>query len=265
MNEIKDLFDQLLYFVFWSTVLIIISLIVFKLGVWVYKLIMRWQIIIEKKSAVLLKISVPKYRNSVKQSEDKSSSTKNKINTAEQMFSELRGIIPSDWRKHLIYRETLSFEIVATAVDINFYVYCSRKLIEFVKNSIFAAYPDSEINEVTDYFDSLPRINMIFGYIRLIGPEYSPIRTYETMDNDSLNLLLSKMSNLRGKEVLIIQTYATPVSGSWRHRAYKYLEYLMRGQNNSNNQTKKSQDSTVWVGNSIQMAIDSDLYKGIEK
>jgi len=265
-NIFNQIFDQILIYIVLFTGLIVILILLFKVGVWLIKQYMRMQIMFNRKHAALLKISVSKHRDSQGQSNQQGTNNKtNQINVAEQMFAELRGIIPSDWRKHLIFRETLTFEIVATATEINFYMFCSRRLVNYVKNSIFAAYPDAEISEVPDYIDSLLKINIVYGYIRLIGPEYSPIRSYETLTNDSLNIILSKMSNLRGNEIIALQTYITPVSGSWRQKAYRYLEYLMGGQKDKTNQQDKGQDSTVWVGNSLQMAVDSDLYSGIEK
>ena len=108
---------------FWIVVVVAAIFILFQIGVRIFKLIMRWGILQEHKNGVLLKISLPKYRHQSDSPNERTAQIKSKANVAEQMFAELRGIVPQDWRKHLIFRENLSFEIVATATEINFYVF----------------------------------------------------------------------------------------------------------------------------------------------
>jgi len=176
------------------------------------KFLMRLNIIGKHRRGILLKVTLPKYSNeAVAENGRKPSGQK-----AEQMFAELRGIIPRDWRKHLIFRETLSFEILATATEINFFVFCSRDLCGFVREVIFANYPDADIREIPDYFPQVLKNEICYGYVRLVGPEYAPLRTEESFASDSLATVLNKMSNLRGVEMLALQYYLTPVTGSWR-------------------------------------------------
>src|SRR3989338_189728 len=178
------------------------------------KLLMRLNIIGKHRRGILFKVSLPKYSNELLDENGRKSSGQK----AEQMFAELRGIIPRDWRKNLIFRETLSFEILATATEINFYVFCSRDLCGFVREVIFANYPDSEIQAVPDYFQIFLKNELCFGYVRLVGPEYAPLRTEESFASDSLASILNKMSNLKGGEMLALQYYLTPVTGSWRRK-----------------------------------------------
>ncbi|MBU1256064.1 type IV secretion system DNA-binding domain-containing protein [Patescibacteria group bacterium] len=233
----------------------------------IYKYWMRFRVVQSHKNGVLLKVTLPKHRHLSDAPNEKTAQTKTKTNVAEQMFAELHGIIPSDWKKHLVFRDTLSFEIVATATEINFYVFVSKRLTNFVKSAIFAAYSEAEIVEVEDYFESFLKRPYESGYVRLIGPQYGPIRTYETMVNDSLNPLLNKMVNLRGEEMLAIQYYLTPVTGSWRKKVYSYLNYLRNSQDIE--AQKKgvggNETATAWVGDTPQLAIDKDLYSGLEK
>src|SRR3989338_3713052 len=176
------------------------------------KFLMRLNISDKHRQEILLKVTLPKYSNeAVAENGRKPSGQK-----AEQMFAELRGIIPRDWRKHLIFRETLSFEILATATEINFFVFCSRDLCGFVKEVIFANYPDAEIQTAPDYFPLLMKNELSYGYVRLVGPEYAPLRTEESFASDSLASILNKMSVLKGEEMLALQYYLTPITGSWR-------------------------------------------------
>ena len=250
----------------WVAIVAVLGWLSFVIGVKIFKLLMRWDIKKQHEDGVLLKISLPKYRHQSDTPNERTAQNKSKSNVAEQMFAELRGIIPHDWRKHLIFRETLSFEIVATSTEINFYVFCSRKLQTFLKNTIFAAYPEAEITQVEDYFEKLISGGEIrMGYVRLIGPLYAPIRTYETIVSDSLNTILNKMVNLKGDEMIAVQTYVTPVSGSWRKKAYNYLNYLREKQDKGTAQNQTGKSGVNWIGNSPQLAVDKDVYGGVEK
>lgn len=257
-----DIADKILIIILWVLGASLLLVILFQIGVRVFKLIMRFWITEDHEKGVLLKISLPKYNNHQVEGDNspQTPQQESKSVVAEQMFSELRGISPSDWKKHLVFRESFAMEIVATATEINFYTFCSRKLMAFVKDTIFAAYPEAEITEVEDYFNKLPLEKAEIGYVRMIGPSYTPIRTYETMTNDSLNPILNKMVNLKGGEVIAVQTYFTPVSGGWRNKGLRFLNYLSNRQNSS-----KNESSTVWVGNSPQMNVDRDVYSGVEK
>jgi len=242
--------------------------LLFKLGVWLNKLVMRMKVVEDHKKGVLFRVCLPKYRHQSDTPNERVAQLKNKSNVAEQMFAELRGIVPSDWRKHLIFRENLSFEIVADAREINFYVFCSRRLADFVRNTVYAAYSEAEITEVPDYFDKLNKNQIACGYVRLVGPEYAPIRTFDTLVTDSLNSMLNKVVNLKGEEMVAAQFYVTPVSGSWRNRAFNFLNYLKNSQNSGyRNQMNETSSGVI---NSIgkatpQVTIDKDAYDGVEK
>lgn len=266
-------FDSLLTDVFYFGIIIIAVVfglyLLFAVLIKIYKILMRLKILQEHRFGVLYKISLPRYRHNSDISPEKSSQVKSAAGVAEQMFAELRGIIPTDWKKHLVYRETISFEITATATEINFYVFSSKKLSKFVKDVVFSAYPEAEIQQVPDYYDSLVKNNVRSGYVRLVGHPYSPIRTYDTFSNDSINSILNKMINLRGKEMVAVQFYLTPVTGNWRERAHDYLNYLQNESFGPSSNHPKSQDNatgTMWLGETPKMrVVDKDLYLGVEK
>jgi len=254
----------------WFVIIVGSSIVIYilvKLLIFINKQIMRYQIINQHKNGVLLKITLPRYRHQSDAPNERVSQIKTKTNVAEQMFAELRGIVPSDWRKHLIFRDSLSFEIVATATEISFYVFCSKNLQSFVTNTIFAAYPEADIYESKDYYPDLIKNKLSYGYVRLIGSEYSPIRTYDTLVNDSLNSILNKLTNLKGEEIVAIQTYVTPVSGSWRNKAYSFLNYLKNNQADSQKQSAKTdnQGQILVPQSNPELTIDKDAFNSVEQ
>jgi hypothetical protein len=270
MENLKNILSgQNLYqatvIIFYILASILATFVLFHILVRLYKLYGRIVTSIRHSQGTLLEIKLPRYAHHSDKPNERVAQVKTRSNVAEQMFAELRGIAPSDWTKHLIYRETLSFEIVANAIEINFYVFCSKKLASFVKHSIFAAHPEADIRTVPDYTSALLRNPYIKkGYVRLIGPkDYAPIRTYETFVNDSLNVLLDKMLTLRGKDMIAVQIYATPMSGSWRINAGKYLDYLIESLQQEQKEDKIT--GQTWVGTSPQLMVDKTEYGNIEK
>lgn len=267
MESFDNIISISVTWIFGITGVAFASYLFFKLAVVLNKFVMRQQIINKHKNGILLRVTLPKMRHQSDDPNQRVSQNKTKTNVAEQMFAELRAIVPQDWRKHLIYRESLSFEIVATATEISFYIFCSRDLQSFVVNTVYAAYPEADITISNDYFPNLKN-NLSYGYVRLVGPEYAPIRTYETLVNDSLNSVLNKLTNLRGEEMVAIQTLLTPVSGSWRNKAYNYLSYLKKHQVDSQTQNARQDPNAINIIpqiNSVDLNIDKDAFASVEQ
>ncbi len=81
-----------------------------------------------------------------------------------------------------------SFEIVSVEGELHFYIFCEQGLHEFVRQAIYAQYPDVEIYEVTDYASG---IEYDTSKIEVMGREYLlkkaevlPIKTYKAYELD---------------------------------------------------------------------------------
>lgn len=233
----------------------VVGVLVFGM-VWIARLISRQFLIKAHKNGVLLKVTLPRFPRQTEKIDPKAAEKKTKSNLAEQMFSELRSIVKDDIQNFLAYPDTLSFEIVATSKEINFFVFCTKKRLNYVKEAIFGAYTEAEITEVQDYVPQLLGGKLAYGYVRLVGPSYAPIRTYETLVNDTLNPLLSKMVALKGPEMIAVQVYATPIGDKWRKKAHDTLKKLISRQGGS---------QTAWTGEREQLLVDQELYRGIEQ
>ncbi|HOU75647.1 MAG TPA: TraM recognition domain-containing protein [Candidatus Dojkabacteria bacterium] len=221
------------------------------------RFISRQKIKNNRKNLKLLKVTLPRYPRPLDSLTEKVQKEQINEQSAEQMFSELRGIVPDDLRRFFRYGETISMEIVATAESISFFIYCSPEFKDSLKRTIYGTHPEAEIVEVNDYFDEFTKDPFVYGYIRLAGPAYAPIRTYETLGGDTLNTLLAKLTDLHGKEKIAIQFYSTPVGDSWRSSAHSALRTATQTAGDINN--------TVLSGGQDRSIIDNELYSGIEK
>lgn len=211
----------------------------------------------EHKNGVLLQILLPKQAHISDTKIKDGVDNKTEARVAEQMFSELHSLAVGGWKRYFLYKQTISFEIVATGEAVRFYCFCPAKLVSFVQNAINAAYPEAEINPVPMY-NIPPDSHFHTGIIRVTGHDYSPIRTFETLATDPLNSILNKISHLRPEETVIIQYLVTPVSGTWRRHAYSFLSYL-RGHGDtsvsSSAEDKKTNNQTE----------DRNLYSEVER
>src|SRR3989344_6164440 len=74
-----------------------------------------------------------------------------KIDAAEQMFASLSSLHKSGWFAYLKPQIHVSFEIVATPGEINFYVSVPAKVRDMVEKMIYGAYPGADILTVDEY------------------------------------------------------------------------------------------------------------------
>ncbi len=236
------------------------------------RLFWHWKMLQEHRQGVLLQILLPKHPHTSDAPNEHVSQAKTKSNVAEQMFSELHALTLTGIKKYFFYKQSLSFEIVATAESVKFYCFCPRVLTSFIQNAINASYPEAEITIVPNY-QIPPQTHLVSGIVRVKGPDYSPIRTYENLVTDSLNSLLNKVSHLRPNEMVVVQTLVTPVSGTWRKHAYSFLNYL-KGQLTSPRQNMFDQ-----IGGNVQSnvtgkeapthessvkIVDEEMYREVE-
>lgn len=145
------------------------------------------------------------------------------IESAEHLFSSLAGL-RRPWLKRLFagdYR--ISFEIVSKADGIGFYVVAPDEIATYVEKQINGVYPEAEIdlvnpNEIWDRGNYTKVVEFKFR-----GFPYSPLKTYEDIKTDPLNLITSSMSKLGEDEVLAVQYVVTPASDAWRRAGQKYI------------------------------------------
>ena len=246
------------------------------LGVYLFtrlsRLVSRQKIIQEHKAGVLLQILLPKYSTTTN-TPGENVQSKARAGVAEQLFSELHALTITGWKKHFLYKQTVSFEIVATAEAIRFYCFCPAKLVSFVQNAVNAAYPEAEVTAVPQW-EILSNSHLIEGVIQLKGPDYSPIRTLEVLASDPLNSILNKISHLKPGEMMVIQHLITPVSGTWRKHAYSFLNFLknqlsspkttMLGQFGTGFKESVSGQTTV-PSEPQNQTVDQKLYEEVEK
>ncbi len=148
------------------------------------------------------------------------------IEAAEHLFSSLVGLRKPGLKALFTGQYRVSFEIVSKREGISFYVVVPDEIATYVEKQINGVYPSAEIdiinpNEVWDRGKFTHAAEFKFR-----GPSYFPLRMYEDIKTDSLNLLTSSMSKLSGNEVIAVQFVISPANENWRSSGRGYINGL---------------------------------------
>ncbi len=176
--------------------------------------------------------------------------------SAEMMFASLHSILrpAQDLKKEGSIQEHISFEMVADAKSIMFYVWTPKHLQNFVEGQVYAQYPTAEISVVDDYSKNVSLdptgtdVNTdptstgididhdgiddcVAGCeLKLIKPDYFPIKTFVSFEVDPLAGITGALSKIEGhSEKMWIQILTRPASDAWRNKGLAYAEGLKGG------------------------------------
>ena len=99
----------------------------------------------------------------------------------------------------------VSFEIVASAKQIAFYFAAQREAVRYLEQHIHAHYPEAVIEEIEDYnsFGAVGQTSA--AYLKTVKSFVFPLKTYQEMEVDPMNSLISVLSKLEKGESLAIQ------------------------------------------------------------
>jgi len=141
--------------------------------------------------------------------------------------------------------DMFSLEIVSIGGSLHFLIRTHTKYRKMVESGIYAAFPEVEIIEVSDYtqghtHDKLEVEYDIFGVeLGMSKNDAYPIRTYQqfldpTVDaniNDPLAQVLEVMANIDPNEQVWIQLPITPLDDSWAKVSKKELDKILERDN----------------------------------
>ncbi len=141
-----------------------------------------------------------------------------------------------------MFPDYMSLEMVSDQGTVHFYVRSMKKYRHLVEAAIYSQYPDTEIIEVPDYVDDVPKI-IPNGKWDLWGADIAfqnhpayPIRTYKAFEEDitgtmidPLSGLLEVMGKLGPGQQMWLQWVIAPESPSWAGKKGKELTEKLKG------------------------------------
>jgi len=170
-------------------------------------------------------VRLPKEKPDDEKKETTAQRLKEEIAKGETVFAAVGGLPAAQgWRTWLGGRhDQFSFEIVASANRIAFYVVAPPDGSRYLEQQINAHYPEAVIEEVTDYNSFSRQGRIAAGYIRTLKSSVFPLKTYQKMEVDPLNSLINVLSKLGKDESLAIQYTVRSARGSWHGRSRRVV------------------------------------------
>ncbi|MEK7171429.1 MAG: hypothetical protein AAB739_00825, partial [Patescibacteria group bacterium] len=117
----------------------------------------------------------------------------------------------------ILHHHVFTFEVTSYNQHIYFFVSIERNLKELIEGQIYAQYPFSEIEEVTDYVkpDVLKK-GFAGTELELLRSDIIPIKTFKEFESDSLSGIFSVMTKAEEDEQIWIQVFVEPLADDWK-------------------------------------------------
>ena len=176
----------------------------------------------EEKSvnSVYLQVSVPRL-NEIK------------TDAMEQLFASLYSIKKGGWKQKFSVQPTISFEIVARAEDIKFYVWAPSEYKDLIEKSIHGAYPDAEIKEVQEINMFKEEGKVAYKALQLSKPNHYPLKTFKDLPTDILASLTSVLAKMDIDEGALIQILISPAESDWQKSGGKFISDTKKQESSS--------------------------------
>ena len=148
---------------------------------------------------------------------------KEQISLMEQLLSNLKSLYRGNFLGWLLGQEYISFEYTAHANEIYFYIVVPRKSKLLVEKQIIGFYPDCLIEETSE-INIFENRKSVLGEAMILkkGDEF-PIRTYQKLESDSMNAILSALGRLSENTSATIQILLKPEDDDWQNRIKKMI------------------------------------------
>jgi hypothetical protein len=154
--------------------------------------------------------------------------------TAVQLYSTLPKLYNNIFYKLIGKEEHLSLEIIVRDQTIRFLMYVPNRLIEYIRGSIIASYPEALITEnpddpILDFFDEEGRIVtpsfVKTGNLSLSNAEYLPLKTYlDFKDVDPLASLLASLSKSQPNDIIHLQYVISQDRDWWKNKGWRQIQ-----------------------------------------
>lgn len=145
------------------------------------------------------------------------------ISIMEQLLASMKSLYSSSAMGWLFGQEYLSLEYVAHHQEIYFYLVVPKRAKLLVEKQVLGFYPDAFIEE-TDEINIFEWRSVVRGEIMKLKKAYQfPIRTYQKLETDPMNGILSALGKLTEEESGVVQILMRPVDDDWQEKIRKRI------------------------------------------
>ncbi|MFC1721368.1 type IV secretory system conjugative DNA transfer family protein, partial [Patescibacteria group bacterium] len=175
---------------------------------------------------VLLSVEVPKEVS--EKDEEAKKQEKELISVGEQLYASMGSLLA---QKTPFLSPSIHFtlEVVAMQKQVFFFISTPRKYKEYVRKAINAQYPRAVIEETEDYNIFTPEGVAAAMELKLRSDVMFPVKTYQKMETDPLNMLTNTLSKLDQDEGAAVQVVFRLAPRGWRKRGLKAAKKMMVG------------------------------------
>jgi len=180
----------------------------------------------------ILLITVPKELNDKKDSQPLSlQQIQEKIGVMESFFSTIAGQKSEKGLKAWLFghRDVFTFEMVVLGGKVHFYIAVPDHLYDYIHEQINAQFTHAFIEEVPDYNMFSPKGLIKGTMLKLVHPDFLPIKTYKKLEADPLNVITNALSNIDEKDGAAIQIVIKSARPSWRKFGLKIASKMQQG------------------------------------
>lgn len=146
-----------------------------------------------------------------------------KPDAMEQFVTSLYSMKESGWKVRTYGQPVVSFEIVARAEDIRFYIWTFAPFRDLIEKQLHGSYPDADIREVSEYNVFTPDGKVAYKAFQLSKELFYPLKTYSELPVDPLAAMTSALAKMQAGEAAIIQVLLSPIDAAWQKQGRDYI------------------------------------------
>ncbi len=210
-----------------------------------------WRKIAFKRSLdmVFLRIIIARKDSESDEKRETVKDFREQISIMEQLFASLKSLHSHSVKWWLFGQEYISLEYVAHEEEIYFYIVVPRKAKLLVEKQIIGFYPDCLIEE-TEEVNIFAARKVVRGEIMKLKKSYEfPIRTYQKLESDSMNSILSALGRLDVTESACVQILLRPIDDDWQEKIKKHVREREKKGNNHH----FDWNPLSWLGNILEI------------
>lgn len=204
------------------------------------------------KDMVFLRVLMARKDSDSDEKKETTRDFREQISLMEQLLSSLKSLYRGTFSAWVLGQDYISLEYTAHKNEIYFYIVVPRKAKLLVEKQIIGFYPDCIITE-TGEVNIFEGKEHIAWEVMLLKKWYEfPIRTYQKLESDSTNSLLSALGRLGDNSSATIQVLLQPVDDDWQDHIKRMIR---KEEKNWGKKHYFSFNPIVWMRSLIELFV----------
>ena len=151
---------------------------------------------------------------------------------AEVLYNLIAGTATDGFKSTFYGQRHIAFELIVSEGLVHFYAAVPVALVSVVKKAVLTAYPGARLNEAEDHniFNQEGRLAATLGGEMVLRAESGyPIATYDQLERDPMEALLTTVSALEKTDGVAVQIMLRPAGEGWTKKAIALADGLRKG------------------------------------